>query len=411
MFHFKNRLYFTKKCNLRKESKMKKLLRLTIFVFIICIGFLLGSIILNKTYDTKFEALDITDQRMLQELSIIYQNFQNSSDKLWDEKYHFENQPLILIRTNKDRGLIRKEAYVLNVENIEDSIFAKEIQIPKSLHLPKIYRLSRFDVRTLSTWFPSNFGTVHIKNNEIFYFKYHPNMLNNPKLYFDFPSFLLHESFHAYKQKDWTYDANGQEYIDNYPTNKENYALMGLEFKLLDQAMMNNNPEAIKQNLYDWTIVRKYRYHQWPQLIGETKTEAIEGSARYLEYRYSKLIGGNLTVLATKQAPYHITFLEAFNFIANGQGETPTFLEGPMRYETGSAIELLMDKANIPWKTAIEDNSMKRGKTQYEILISYFKIDDFSNIENKIKEIKQNNDYQTLLEQGEKLSQLSNTRE
>lgn len=391
---------------------MNKPLKLSLFaVIIIWIAILLGSIILNKSYHTKFDSLDKVDQQMLQELSIIYKSFETSSNKLWDEKYHFEKQPLILIRTNKDRGLIRKEAYALNVEGIENSIFAKEIQIPKSLHLPKIYRLSRFDVRTLSTWFPSNFGTVNMKNNKIFYFKYHPNMLSNPDLYFDFPSFLLHESFHTYKQKDWLYDANGEEHIENYPINKENYALMGLEFKLLDQAMRDKNPETIKQNLHDWTLVRKYRYHKWPQLIGETKTEAIEGSARYIEYRYSNLTGGNLTVLATKQAPYHITFLEAFNFIANGQGASPAFLERPIRYETGSALELLMDQANIPWKEMIEDNPMKRGKTQYEILTSYFKVDDVTNLENKIKEIKESNDYQTLLEQGEKITQIKNTVE
>ena len=388
---------------MEKECKMKKLLKVILTALVVFVGIMLVSIILNKNYHTKFESLNETDQSMLKELSTIYKNFEQSSDKLWNEDYHFEKKPLILVRSNKSQGLIRKEAYAINVEQIENSIFSKEIDVPKSLHLPKVYRLNHFDVKTISTWALGNFGTLKINNSEIFHLKYYPKMFSDPDLYFDFSSFLLHESFHAYKQKDWLYDANDAEYIPDYPINKENYALMGLEFKLLDKAMMNNNPETIKQVLYDWTVVRNYRYKKWPQLIGETKTEAIEGSARYLEYRYSQLTGGNLMVLAKKEEPYHVTFMQAFDFIANGQAESPRFLERTMRYETGSALELMMDKANIPWKEAIEDSSTKPGKTQYEILNAYFKINDVSVIESKIKEIKENYDYEKLLKQGEKL--------
>ncbi|TKI80689.1 hypothetical protein [Bacillus mycoides] len=387
---------------------MKKFLKVILILLVIFIGIMLGSIILNKTYHTEFKSLDNTDQKMLKELATIYKSLEESSDKLWNEDYRFEKMPLVLIRSNKDGGFFRQEAYAVNVTGLENSIFAKEIKVSNSLHLPKVYRLTRFDFRTISTWIPWNFGTININDMDVFYLKYHPKMFSNPDLYFDFSSFLLHEGFHAYKQKDWTYDANGGESIHEYPINKENYALMGLEFKLLDKAMIDTNPESINQALYDWTIVRNYRYKKWPQLIGETKTEAIEGSARYLEYRYSKLTGGNLMVLAKKQRPYHVTFMEAFNFIANGQAESPSFLKRNIRYETGSALELSMDKANIPWKEAIEDSAIKQGKTPYEVLNTYFNINNTPTIENKIKEIKENNDYETLLEQGEKLVKISN---
>lgn len=387
---------------------MKKPLKLILVVLIICIGFFLGNLILNQTYHTKFESLDTTDQRMLQELSTIYKNFETSSNNLWDETYHFETKPIILIRSNKDGGIIRKEAYALNVKNMEDSIFAKEIKIPKSLQLPKVYRVSRFDFKTFSAWMPINFGKVSMNNDDVFYFKYHPKMLNNPDLYFDFPSFMLHEAFHTYKQKDWVYDikekGGGTTHIENYPKTAENYALMGLEFKLLDQAMLENIPETIKQYLYDWSLLRKYRYEKWPQLKEETNTEAIEGTARYLEYRYSKLSGGKLTVLAKKEEPYHVTFTEAFDFIANGQAESATFLERSMQYETGAALGLLMDKAKIPWKTEIEDTSTKRGKTQYKILNQYFKIDSIVDLAKKVKEIEANYDYDTIEKQAKKLA-------
>lgn len=99
--------------------------------------------------------------------------------------------------------------------------------------------------------------------------------------------------------------------------------------------------------------------------------------------------------------------MEAFNFIANGQAESPTFLERTMQYETGAALGLLMDKANIPWKTEIEDTFTKRGKTQYETLNNYFKIDDIVSLENKVKQIEDNNDYKMILEQAKKLAKIA----
>jgi len=231
-------------------------------------------------------------------------------------------------------------------------------------------------------------------------------MFENPDLYLNFSSFLLHEAFHTYKQKDWLYDSNDGEYIENYPYDKENYALIGLEFKLLDECMQANNVNEIKNYLREWTIIRTYRYKKWLQLLAETNTEAIEGTARYIEYSYSKLIEGKLTVLAKKQEPYYVTFSEAYNYIANNQAESPNYLERPMRYETGAALGLIMDKANINWKTEIEDSKDKRGKTQYQILKEYFNVSNEDISDKNVDKIKNENNYNELIKSGEKIVNL-----
>ncbi len=311
---------------------------------------------------------------MFEQLSNIYNQFEKNSDKLWNDNYRLNELLKILIRTNKDKGIIRKYAYAINVKGIKNSIISEKIDMPKSLNLPPVYRVSKFDIDMISTCFPSNFGTLDIDGENVFYFKYHHKMIENPDLYFDFSSFLLHESFHVYNQKDWTYDKNDGEYIENYPESKENYALMGLEFKLLDKYMESTNKEEIKKYLKDWTIVRTYRYEKWPQLMAETNTEAIEGVARYIEYRYSKLTGGRLTVLANQEKPYHVTFSHAFDCFADGTAKPISYLKRPIKYETGSALGLIMDKLGINWKEDIEDGKGKDGKTQYEILKKYFNI-------------------------------------
>lgn len=392
-----------------KKSK-NKLFIIILSIIVLLVGTVIIDIILNKTYKTNYENFNSVDKEMFGQLSKIYKQFDENSDKLWGNKDNLSKMPIILIRTNKDKGIIRKYAYAINVKGIENSIFAEKMDMPSSLNLPTVYRLSKFDINMISTWFPSNFGTVDIDKENIFYFKYHPKMIENPDLYFDFSSFLIHESFHTYNQKDWTYDKNDVEYIENYPVNKENYALIGLEFKLLDKCMEEKNIEEVKKHLKEWTIVRTYRYKKWPQLIGETNSEAIEGTARYMEYKYSKLTGGKLTVLANKEKPYHITFTHAFNCISNGIGETPVYLDRPIKYETGAALGLIMDKLNIDWKGDIEDSSNKNGETQYEILKKYFNISDKDVSDNVMKKIEEENNYGELLKQGQKIVDIKNDK-
>ncbi|MGG7159826.1 hypothetical protein [Clostridium baratii] len=392
-----------------KKSK-NKLFIIILSIIVLLAGTVVIDIILNKTYKTSYESFDSVDKEMFQELSQIYKQFDKNSDQLWGDKDKLNKMPLILIRTNKDKGIIRKYAYAINLKGIENSIFAEKMDIPSSLNLPTVYRLSKFDINMISTWLPSNFGTIDMDKANTFYFKYYPKMIENPDLYFDFSSFLIHESFHTYNQKDWTYDKNDGEYIENYPVNKENYALMGLEFKLLDKCMEEKNTEEVKKYLKEWTIVRTYRYEKWPELIKETNTEAIEGTARYMEYKYSKLTGGKLTVLANKEKPYHVTFTHAFNCISNGIGETPVYLERPIKYETGAALGLIMDKLNIDWKDDIEDIPNKNGETQYEILKKYFNISDKDVSDNIMKKIEEENNYSELLKQGQKIVDIKNEK-
>lgn len=392
-----------------KKSK-NKLFLIILSIIVLLAGMVVIDIILNKTYKTSYESFDSVDKEMFQELSQIYKQFDKNSDQLWGDKDKLNKMPLILIRTNKDKGIIRKYAYAINLKGIENSIFAEKMDIPSSLNLPTVYRLSKFDINMIFTWLPSNFGTIDMDKANTFYFKYYPKMIENPDLYFDFSSFLIHESFHTYNQKDWTYDKNDGEYIENYPVNKENYALMGLEFKLLDKCMEEKNTEEVKKYLKEWTIVRTYRYEKWPELIKETNTEAIEGTARYMEYKYSKLTGGKLTVLANKEKPYHVTFTHAFNCISNDIGETPVYLERPIKYETGAALGLIMDKLNIDWKYDIEDSPNKNGETQYEILKKYFNISDKDVSDNIMKKIEEENNYSELLKQGQKIVGIKNEK-
>lgn len=397
--------------NIREGDKILHILKskgkiIIITLVVLLLGIGLGNIVINKYYNTNYTSFNSVDKEMFNKLSQIYEEFDKNGEKLWPN-YDFTKKPLILIRTYRDKGILRKYAYAVNIEGIKEGIFSKEVTMPKDLNLPKVYRISSLDPKLFKSFIPNNFGTIDINGQKVFYFKYYPKMIESPDLYFDFSSFLLHETFHTYKQENWEYDKDDGEYIENYPNNKENYALMGVEFSLLDKCLESNNKEEVKIYLRDWTIIRTYRYEKWPKLKNETNTEAIEGTARYIEYEYSKLTGGRLTVLANKEAPYHVTFIQAFNYIADGKAESQAFLKRPMKYEIGAALGLVMDQLNINWKSEIEDSKDNPGETQYEILKKYFNISDKDIKEETIQRIEKENNYNELLIQGEKLVKLA----
>jgi len=146
---------------------MKKGLKKPVIIIgtlIIVLGiWIIGNIVLNKTTKIDYNSLDQTDKEMFTELSKIYINFRDNSDKLWDEKYKLNEKPIILVRANKSNGLIRNQAYAINLDDYNKSIFSKKIEVSASLELSNVYRLSKFEPNTLNTWLPNNFGKVNIK--------------------------------------------------------------------------------------------------------------------------------------------------------------------------------------------------------------------------------------------------------
>ncbi|ENK1243725.1 hypothetical protein AB2063_001872 [Clostridium botulinum] len=381
-------------------KKLKKKTKIIMgIIIIILVSLTSGGIFYNKFYKPYYKSMDSIDKEMFNELSNIYNQFNKNKKEIWDV-FNFNNEPLILIRTYKEKGVLRKYAYAINIESIENSIFIKKIDMPQYTNIPKVYRISSLYPYLLSSFMPNNFGTVKIKGTEIFYFKYYPEMIKDPKQNQDFSSFLLHEIFHIYKQKHWTYDKNGDgSIIENFPNNKENYALMGVEFSLLDKCLKTNDKNIIKNYLKDWTIIRTYRYNKWPQLKTISKIEAIEGTATYITEKINNLMQGDLR----KNYPPKIPYSDEVEYLSNQEKIHLIIFEKSLYYNTGSTLGIILDKLDIDWKKDIEDSKNKKGKTQYEILKKYFNITNEDINTKNIEKIESENNYNSLLKQGEKI--------
>lgn len=371
-------------------------------IVILLFSFIGGNILFNKFYKIKYKSMDTVDKEMFDDLSNIYKEFENNKNDIWNG-FNFEKEPLIVIRTFNDKGIIRKYSYAINVDGIDNSIFAKKINMPESIKLPEVYRLSSLYPNLITTMLPDNFGTIEIDKINTIYFKYYSEMITNPKSNHDFSSFLLHESFHICKQKEWTYDKdNDGSIVLDFPNNKENYALMGIEFLLLDKCLETDNKDDIEKYLKDLITIRTYRYDKWPQLKTISNIEAIEGTATYLPEKINSLMNGELI----NNNEEKIKYSDALKYLSNLNKISMITFEKSIYYNTGSSLGFIMDELGIDWKYNIEDSKDKDGETQYEILKSYFNIDNKDISSENIKNIEIENNYDELLKQGEKIAEI-----
>lgn len=92
------------------KKKHNKIFIGAFVIMIVLLGVVASNIILNKTYKTKYEDFNSLDKKMFEQLSNIYNQFEKNSDKLWNDNYRLNELPIILIRTNQDKGVMRKYA-------------------------------------------------------------------------------------------------------------------------------------------------------------------------------------------------------------------------------------------------------------------------------------------------------------
>ncbi|MGL4665653.1 MAG: hypothetical protein ACRCWA_11610, partial [Clostridium butyricum] len=99
-------------------------------------------------------------------------------------------------------------------------------------------------------------------------------------------------------------------------------------------------------------------------------------------------------------------YSDALKYLSNLNKISMITFEKSIYYNTGSSLGFIMDELGINWKYNIEDSKDKDGETQYEILKSYFNIDNKDISSENIKNIEIENNYDELLKQGEKIAEI-----
>jgi hypothetical protein len=340
--------------------KRKKIFfRITLLIVVLGIICVIG---FNKLFNTEYNSLNDLDKSMIKQLSEVYETYDNNSGDIWMEGYNFNNIPLILTPVSKDRGMLHGYSYVVGVDKLENSIFSKEIEVPKEMNIPPIYRVSFLSPSLIKAWIPANFIFSDIGTQHVTFFKY--NLLNTAALNTEksFKYFLMHEVFHEYRQVPlWknVNDLTSTIFIEE--RNKEQYQLLLLEFAILDKANEISNKDELINILSDFVTAREYRYNKFQYMKQEKLVETLEGCAQYIEYKYSNLVGDFVKPPFTVDGEI-VGFKDVFaketleNFVKeNGLNR---FMDKNLYYYVGSLEGVLLDKSDINWRDRVENNEL-----------------------------------------------------
>ena len=378
--------------------KCKKKIFVRITLLIVFLG-IVGVIVFNKLFNAEYNSLNDIDKSMIKQLSQIYETYDNNSEDIWKEGYNFNNIPLVLTPVSKDKGMLHAYSYVVGVDKIENSIFSKKIEVPKEMNLPPIYRVSFLSPLLLKTWMPVNFIFSDIGTQHVTFFKYNP--LNTTALNTErsFKYFLMHEVFHEYRQMLlWKNINELSSSIAVEERNKEQYQFLLLEFAILDKANEISNEDELINVLSDFVAAREYRYNKFQYMKQEKSVETLEGSAQYIEYNYSNLVGDFV------KPPFTVDgkvggFKDVFNkeILENYVNKTSLngFMDKDLYYYVGSLEGILLDRLHINWKDRVENNELIYDIMKDEI---YKRVD--SKI-NNIEEIKNKYGYDNFEDEAE----------
>lgn len=311
-----------------------------------------------------YEGLDATDKEMLTQLSEQYDVAAAHAAEIWTDAYRYEDQPLVLLRTDGEKSSFWSHAILVNMSGVTDTSGMTKLDVPGATHLDDV-RISRtFAVGNALLYAPSNFGVIEVGGDDVLAFKYNQTMLDTEITTSQgFQRFSLHENFHVTKQGldpeapgAWPWEAGGA--IPDYPHTGAQYELLRVEARIFDRIESETDPQALATLASDLATVRMARYTTWPTLKAEIELEAIEGTATYVERAFDRARG--LT-------PVQSTFTDGLDALFDDP-EQQTVLERDYSYFTGAQLGLLLDRIAPDWKTQIEPAPVGSASTPFATL-------------------------------------------
>ncbi|MEV8265452.1 hypothetical protein [Microbacterium sp. NPDC077057] len=313
---------------------------------------------------SNWESLDATDKEMLTQLSEQYDITATHAAEIWTDAYRYEDQPLVLLRTDGEKSSFWSHAILVNMSGVTDTSGMAKIDVPGASHLDDV-RISRtFAVGEWLLYAPSNFAVIDVSDRDVLAFKYNQAMLDTETTTSQgFQRFSLHENFHVTKQGldpeapgAWPWGAGGL--IPDYPHTEAQYELLRVEARIVDRVETETDPQALAVLASDLATVRMARYTTWPTLKAEIDLEAIEGTATYVERAFDRARG--LT-------PVQRTFTDGLEDLISDP-EQQIVLERDYSYFTGAQLGLLLDRIAPDWKTQIEPAPTGSASTPFATL-------------------------------------------
>ncbi|MCM3612924.1 hypothetical protein M3672_00540 [Microbacterium enclense] len=309
-------------------------------------------------------ALDELDTRMFVALQTQYDAFARTPEALWDADYRYDREPLLLVRKDADGALAWPYVYLVNMSSLIDTSRFARMEFAEDSTLSDVRVATDVDLQILTAWTPGTFDTLEYAGRGVLAFTYSPAQFDDdsdPLL--QFATFSMHEAFHVNVQPTWRQDIDGGARVWDPPTGAQLRALFGQEFAALD-AVTTATDDAQRRDIAARIVEeRRAQVESVPALSARAALETIEGSARYLERRYSDVSGGRIGVLTNKRGETS-SFGAVLDWATSADGD-PGIFEHTIWYETGAQLAFLLDHLAPDWKARVADGRT----TMFDVLV------------------------------------------
>lgn len=350
--------------SMRKKRFKKTKILLGTFLCVLFIG--IASIIAGNHFHAHFTDLSETDQSILKELDEYYKYTEKQD--IW-ENFNLGNKTVLALNNDSNK------AYLINPTANVRSVFAKKINMPSDYEI-EVYRISPLSPQLFQFKFDGNFNTSEktykVYGNKIFYTKYSASSTTTPFSSTHYITFLSHEAFHYYMQKNW---ADGSTYSVDMMSD-EDRELLYKEYDILSEiqkAFLENttDQEIFLQYAKEYVDIVNQRMEKNPNYVKEElERETTEGTATYIGIKASEIVGYDYGVMYFDNIK-EVPFSDLRRTVEAGHYDKRE-LADRIPYETGALLCLLMDQLEIPnWQETLNSQTQNNTITLNSIISDF----------------------------------------
>lgn len=344
---------------------VKKILNIILILFGVILIVVCADLMVNKLWHTDFSSLDETDKGALEELCSMTALFDEryGNDEVWTEDYNLRSEPCVLTRRY---GMIKGSTYTVNMK-VTRSIFMQRIKMPDEYYDIPVYRVSYLYPLTFSL-----FGKEDGEYAEVLGDRAYTSV-------FDAQNVKMNGTGSLEESIVETTFRDSVESVDvpvrssaRFEVNEENVALMGMQYRILDDMLSAQTPEQLDELIAEYVMVREHQAEKFPQIVsGRLETEINDGCTKYVFYNISGLIGHDITYF-NKEASDSITFYSAYYYLCTGRynSDINEFLSRTGDAYSGAAICRIIEDNELAenWQSRIDG---AKNVSQYTLLKAY----------------------------------------
>ena len=292
---------------------VKKLLNILLIMFGVILIIFCADLVVNKLAKTELDALDETDKAAIEELCAMTELFDDKygNDSVWTEDYNLHKQPVVITRRY---GLVKGSTYAVNM-TFSKNVFAQRIKMPDEYSDIPVYRLAYL--------YPQTFELAKLEDGvftEVAETRAYTSTFDQSSVRMNGTGSLEENVVEdTFREMVESVDVPAWSDSNAFDVTEENVALMGLQYRILDEMLAADSPEKLNEYIAEYVKVRELQAEKYPDFVDRRAASEIkDGCAKHVFYNISKLINHNITYF-NKEESESITFYSAYYYLCTGR--------------------------------------------------------------------------------------------